>query len=126
MIDHNAHGCNAVIIECIDYRFRFYIDDWLTKNFKEKGEKYDLISLAGSTKELDTVINQIDISVSLHHINQVVLIHHEECGAYGTDSTPERHREDLLKAKEKITEKYSNLNVAMYYLQLDGTFNEIA
>jgi carbonic anhydrase len=70
-------------------------------------------------------MNQLDISVRLHHIYQVVLIHHEECGAYGVESTPNRHAADLNIAKKSILEKYPALNVGLYYLHLDGEFEAI-
>src|SRR3989304_8156516 len=117
MKEHAPHGCEAAIVECIDYRFRPFIDDWLKENFKDKDRKYDLISLAGSTKDLDFVSKQVDISVNYHHIKQLVLIHHEECAAYGAESTPEKHREDLLKAKAKVNEKHPALQVSLFYLQ---------
>lgn len=90
-----------------------------------KGELFDLVGFAGSTKDLDTISDQVDISVRLHHIKQLIFIHHEECGAYGNESTLERHAKDLHKAKERVNQKYPDLQVSMYYLQLDGTFNEI-
>lgn len=126
MTERNPHGCEAAVVECIDYRLRNHIDKWLNDEFKEKGKEFDLISHAGSTKDLDAVSNQIDISAKLHHIHQLVLIHHEDCGAYGNESTPEKHAEDLLKAKSVILQKHPEFQVNLYYLKLDGTFTEVA
>lgn len=74
---------------------------------------------------MDTILEQLAISVRLHDIEQVVLMNHEECGAYGSESTPENHARDLKKAKEVIMAKYPQLDVQTYYLHLDGTFEEI-
>jgi carbonic anhydrase len=117
-----VHKCDALVVCCIDFKFQKYIHTWLDKNFKNK--TYDFVGFAGSTKDLSTVLKQLDISVRLHHIKQVVLIHHEDCGAYGKESTPERHTKDLHKAKDIILKKYPHLQVDLYYLHLDGKFEK--
>ncbi len=116
------HGCDAVVVACIDYRFQDFLHQWTEEKLKDG---YDYIGFAGSTKDLDTIMEQIGISVRLHHINNAHLIHHEECGAYGAESTLERHAEELRKAKEEILKKHPNLSVSLYYLHLDGTFESI-
>ena len=118
-----AHTCDALIVSCIDFRFQKYIQKWLNKNFKNK--VYDYVGFAGATKDLKIILKQLDISVRLHKIKQVVLIHHEDCGAYGKESTPERHAKDLLKAKKTVQKKYPNLQIALYYIQLNGKFEKV-
>lgn len=118
-----AHPCDAIIISCIDFRFQKYIRKWLDKNLKDK--TYDYVGFAGSTKDLDTILNQIAISVRLHDIKQVILIHHQECGAYGKSSTLETHTSELRKAKKEISNLYPTLKINLYYLHLDGTFEKI-
>ncbi len=86
---------------------------------------YDYVGFAGGVKNLDTIMEQLAISVRLHEISEVVLMNHEECGAYGAESTPENHARDLQKAKETIAAKYPSLLVQLYYLHLDGHFEEI-
>ena len=119
-----AHTCDAVIVACIDFRFQKYIREWVDSNLT--GKTYDYVGFAGSTKDLGTILKQIDISVRLHSIKQAILIHHEECGAYGVESTPERHRGDLKKAKDEILKLYPALQIATYYFHLDGTFEVVS
>lgn len=118
-----AHHCDALVVSCIDFRFQKYIRNWLDKNLAEK--TFDYVAFAGGSKELDIILTQLKISVDLHTINQVILMNHEECGAYGAESTPENHARDLKKAKETILEKYPHLEVQTYYLHLNGTFEEV-
>ena len=118
-----SHHCQAIVVCCIDFRFQKYIQKWTEENIKD--QCFDLVGLAGSTKDLDTILKQIDISVQLHHICQVVLIHHEECGAYGAESTLENHTIDLLKAKSAILDRYPQLDISLYYLKLSGEFTPI-
>lgn len=117
-----AH-CDALIVSCIDFRFQKYIRRFLDENFGEK--TFDYVGFGGGSKEMDQIMKQLDISVKLHDIKHVVLMNHENCGAYGEESTPERHSADLLKAKKMIEEKYPHLKVDLYYLLLDGTFNPV-
>ena len=118
-----THTCDAIVVSCIDFRFQKYIHNWLDKNFADK--LYDYVGFAGGTKDLDTVLKQIAISVRLHDIKEVVLMHHEDCGAYGAEGNPDRHAQDLRKAKEEIFKLYPQLTVQLYYIHADGTFEKI-
>lgn len=120
----NEHSCEAVIVSCIDFRFQKFIDEWIRKSCGERN--HDRIAWAGGVKNLDLILGQIEISYKLHHIKNVVLINHEDCGAYGAESTLQKHTEDLKNAKAKILEKFPNLKVEIYYLHLDGTFESIS
>lgn len=119
----STHTCDGFVVACIDFRFQKYIKDWLKKNLQNK--TYDYVGFAGGSKNLDIIMGQLDISVRLHNIKEVILINHEECGAYGVESTHDRHAADLNKAKQTISTKYPNLSVSLFYLHLDGEFEVI-
>ena len=70
-------------------------------------------------------MEQIAISVRLHNIKEAILIHHEECGAYGAESTYGKHAEDLRLAGKAINTAYPQVNVSLYYLLLNGTFKQV-
>jgi len=116
--------CQAVVVCCIDFRFQKFINKWISKNLS--GKAYDLISFAGSTKELKIVLKEIKISKELHHVKHVVLIHHEDCGAYGKQGTYDKHVKDLNKAQEKLLSIYPDLCIDLYYLHLNGQFEKIS
>ncbi len=116
-MDYQTEG---TIVTCIDFRFQKAINKWITEHIRPK--IFDRVSLAGATKNLSTILDQIDISVRLHHIKKVILINHEDCGAYGEEGTLQKHTQDLREAKAKIKEKYPDLEIETYYLHLDGTF----
>lgn len=120
----NNHTCEVVIVSCIDFRFQEYINNWIKENFTPK--TFDRVALAGGVFVLDAVINQIEISKRLHHINKVILINHEDCGAYGEAGTAEKHAHDLKEAAEKIQAEIPGLEINPYYLHLDGTFQQIS
>lgn len=118
------HITDAVIVHCIDFRFQKYLDAWLGENYARC--KYDRVSLAGGVFDYDYVLKQIKISEALHDINQIVLVNHENCGAYGAEGTYARHKADLEEAKRKLDILFPKLDVEIYYLHLDGEFEEFS
>lgn len=119
-----SHTCDAIVVCCIDFRFQKFIRNWTDQNLPDK--TFDLVGFAGSTRNLDTIMGQIDISVRLHHISEAILIHHEECGAYGAESSLEKHTADLKKASAAIHAAYPDLKVTTLHVGLDGTFTSIS
>lgn len=117
------HTCDALLVCCIDFRFQKIIREWTDQNLKNK--LFDLIGFTGSTKNLKTILEQVAISVKLHDAYRIILMHHEDCGAYGAKGTFEQHRKDLLRAKEKILEKHPKLSVETYYLKLNGAIEKV-
>ena len=107
-----------------------FLTDWT--NTELAGQTYDRVSLAGSTKNLPEILNQVDISVRLHAIKTVYLIHHEDCGAYASENFPNsetehvKHSSELNKAKAAILDKHPNLEVATLFLHLNGDFEKIS
>jgi carbonic anhydrase len=118
------HGCEAIVVTCIDFRLQNYINKWIDENFAPFA--YDRVAFAGGVKNLDIILEQIGVSKKLHGIKKVVLINHEECGAYGDESTPQKHAQDLKNAALKIKTLFPDLQVDLYYLQLNGKFEAIS
>lgn len=118
-----AHQCSAIVVTCIDFRLQRVIEKWCNKNLGEK--EYDRVAWAGGVFDLTGILKQIEISNRLHEIKKVVLVNHEDCGAYGEAGTPERHDSDLKNAAAKVIELYPHLEVETYYLHLDGVFEKV-
>jgi len=112
------HNCSSLIVTCIDFRIQSFVEDWARKNLGEK--QYDRVGWAGGVLKIEEIMGQIDISVRLHGIKKVVLMNHEDCGAYGETGTQDKHRQDLLAAAEKIKTKYPNLSTETYFVKLSG------
>lgn len=117
------HVTNAVVVHCIDFRFQKYLDTWLQETLKHGN--YDRVSLAGGVFKFDAILEQVKISKELHEIEKAILINHEDCGAYGAAGTYERHKDDLKKAGKRLEDEFSHLDVDLFYLYLDGTFEHI-
>lgn len=128
----DVHHCEAVVLCCIDFRF------WKeTVNFIENKlgiKSFDFPSLPGSAKAInesqegDIVSQCIGVPVELHHVKKIIIINHEDCGAYGgskkfagnTDAEQEFHISELQKAKEKLVGKYSDKEIFLVYAALDS------
>ncbi len=118
-----AHTCDAIVLSCMDFRIQKFVEDWARKNIGERN--YDRISTAGASLDLDFVLRMVELSTRLHHIKRVILINHDDCGAYGASGTKEKHAQDLKIAKEKIQKLYSKLNVETYFMYLDGKIEKV-
>lgn len=119
----NEHHCEAVVVTCMDFRFQALLQDWLVKN--QAIHSFDRVSIAGAVFDAFYVLRQIDVSVRLHHSSKVVLINHEECGAYGEAGTRERLVGDLQAITAKINQLWPELQVVNLLAHKDGTIEEI-
>lgn len=120
----SAHICDALVITCIDFRFQRSINKWLKANFGDY--VYDRVALGGGVFDFYTILKQVEISNRLHKIKKVLLMNHEDCGAYGDLGTFERHKTDLEQEEVIIEKLYPHLDVETYYIHLNGTFDEIS
>lgn len=117
------HTCSSIVITCIDFRIQPFVEDWAKERFG--GKNYDRVAWAGGVKDFSSILKQIDLSVKLHNINKVILMNHEDCGAYGELGTEEKHCRDLLVVASAVKSKYPNLTVETYYMKLDGAITTV-
>jgi len=115
--------CEALVVHCIDYRLQKYLNDWLDKN--PGAGNYDRVAIAGGVLDIYPVLKQIELAVRIHRIKKVILVNHEDCRAYGSTGTFERHKADLTEAERKVHALHIDLIVEKYYLKLDGTFEQV-
>lgn len=117
------HKCDALVVTCIDFRIQSFINDWIRDHVGEG--KFDRVALAGGVFNWEVIAGQIDTSKRLHDIDKVILMNHEDCGAYGEEGTAERHTGDLKNAKEAVMAKHPGIKVETYIVQLNGQFSEV-
>lgn len=131
-----THTAKALVLRCMDYRFVTTLREHLV-NLGLK-DQYDLVCVAGAAKNMvdpydpkdsEFVMRQIEVAKRLHSIEEVIIINHLDCGAYGkVFATPEeeraRHESDLTKAKAMIKVKFPDLSVRLVLAGIhpDGTF----
>lgn len=137
-----AGGTDALLLSCMDYRL---VDD--TERFMAgmgMRNKYDHIVLAGAALGAVTrkfpawntaFWEHLQVAIDLHHIHQVIILDHRDCGAYkvilGEDfgKTPDAetavHAETLMQLRQQILAKYPQLQVHTYLMALDGSVQQI-
>src|SRR5665647_270213 len=82
-----VHHCEAVVLSCIDFRFWKETIEFIEKELKI--EDFDFPSLPGSAKAInestgeDVAFKCISVPVELHKAQKIIIINHEDCGAYG-------------------------------------------
>jgi hypothetical protein len=131
------HQAQAFVLSCIDFRFLALEFDFLA--MQKLGNQYDWTALAGASLALagfphnaDTVAfwDQLDLSYRLHHIKKVIILDHQDCGAYASkfdpelSSDPQRekqvHVDYLNRAYLSILNRYPDIDVELYFAKLNG------
>jgi carbonic anhydrase len=138
----DKHFAEALILSCIDYRF---VDD--TIFFLEQNpalsQSYDVTALAGSSLGANqnkyphwrqTFIDHVNLAIELHHIRQLIVFDHMDCGAYQmfypdikSNSNEERklHIENIGTFIKNMRKLFPDLIYSGYLLHTDNTIEKI-
>ncbi len=113
--DH--YKADACIAWCFDDRFSGAYEEFI----KHRGYgTIDLVKIAGGAKEIDFVIDQIGKSIKLHHAPKVVLMVHNECGAYGGSTDPAFYEAELTRAADTVRASFPGVEVEAIFADFDG------
>lgn len=122
----------SIVVFCIDYRF------WpkALPLLKEKYGDFDLIEMAGASKNLiaplevedkKTLLENIKISIELHKPNRIILTNHLDCGAYGgsqkfnsKEIEIEFHKNELREAKKIVQKEFPGMIVETEFISKDA------
>jgi len=108
--------CRAAMVFCMDYRLHSQLAGFLER----------------ADRDSDFILEQLDTVHRLHGIQQIYLINHEDCGAYGPEDIPdsaeelEVHRRDLLAARRLVEQNFPEVEVLPHFMWLDGRCDPIA
>lgn len=138
----NPYQAQALVLSCIDFRFLDYQRSFLSR--QNLDQAYDWLALAGASlaltgfphpAEAETFWDQLALSKQLHNINRVIIFDHQDCGAYaqvnpspfGDGQAEENfHASYLHQAEVQIRERYPDLIVELYFVDLTGEVKVIA
>ena len=129
--------CQNLVINCVDFRIQKSICDWLEK--RDLTGDYDHLCTAGGIQDLvrpcvlttEALFKEITLSCNLHQVKRIILINHENCGAYGdaleagSAKEQETHHADLSQAKALINEHWPQIEVETWFYQLNGEFIQL-
>lgn len=138
----NGATTEILLLSCFDFRL-----PGLTYSYmKERGleGKYDHIILAGSSLAAltnyfpswnKTFWEHLEVAIKLHQIKKVMIMDHRDCGSYrvifNEDFSKDKEKETqihckkLVELKNLILQKYSNLEIELLLLNLDGKVETI-
>ncbi len=132
----------ALVLTCIDFRFVEKERSFLSQQYP--GDRYDLIALAGASLALvgfphpaaaETFWDELELSYNLHHIQKVIILDHQDCGAYASQIDPDLsqdaqreyqvHKDYLNQAYWAIRDRYPELSVELYFITLNAEVQQI-
>jgi hypothetical protein len=123
-----------LVLTCIDFRFVGLEKSFLSSHHLDQA--YDWVALAGASlaltgfphpAEAEAFWDQLALSKQLHDISKVIIIDHQDCGAYASvhkqpfpDLTSEQnlHTQYLNRAYKQIRQRYPDLDVELYFAQI--------
>jgi carbonic anhydrase len=127
------HHCSTLLLSCIDFRLQHDLARWMDETGLTAD--YDHVAIAGACKSLvapevdrdrDFLLKQISIAASLHHISQVDVVNHQDCGAYGgskafasSQEEETHHAQEMAKAQEVISRAFPDLHIKKIYAQIN-------
>lgn len=117
--------CRALVISCSDFRFisaqrQIRLDLGLENAYDLLARPGGVFSLVRSTSKIarESMLEEIHLLRSLHHFRSILLMNHVTCGAYRGLARGRRevqmHRDDLLRAKSMLEERYRGVRVTAY------------
>ena len=127
----------GLALSCIDYRLFDDTIEFLKKDCNVKN--FDHTILAGSSLGFNqkkyncwpnTFIQHVQLAIDLHHIKKIVVIDHDDCGAYKL-FYPDHHNERKLHIKnikkfiKQMKKKFPDMIYSGYILHLDGSVEKV-
>ena len=125
----------VMLFTCMDFRLLDNIVSFM--NDLGYNKNYDQFILAGSSLAFaedkflswrNVALEHLGLAVNLHHVDEVICIDHDACGAYkvvypdlSDADIRAKHAENVEKFKEKVREVHPGLKISTYYMFLDGS-----
>lgn len=133
----DRHEAAAVVHGCMDFRFMSGILDAIFETFGLRWGDYDPVLLAGGAKNISSpdeegeqkvVLKSIRIAVEKHYAGRIVLLTHQNCGAYElaghtfTNPDEERafHEKELRLAGDIMFRHFPQAQIQLGYVYVDG------
>ena len=131
----------GLALSCIDYRLFDSTIELLKKDCHVDAFDHTILPGASLGYNQDTYenwpptfIDQVDLALKLHHIKKIVVIDHEDCGAYKLFYPElkckvwherEYHIKNIRKFIKRMKKLYPDLLYVGYILNLDGTADRV-
>jgi len=128
------YAADAAVLCCFDQRIRLATNKFLQRLGILRP---DMIVVAGGAKTLasprndferEFILEQVRMSVRLHHTKHVFLMSHSDCATYGgleafgndRQREMEHHRHELQRAAELVHANFPDLTAKCFFLTFEG------
>ena len=128
------YSADAFVLRCIDDRFRHAFEMFLMK--QGIGPR-DAEQVAGGAKifssptqesDREFMLDQIALSLKLHHTKKIILATHHDCGAYGgfaafgndAESEFAAHKAEHEKARAALYARFPDCAIETYFIDEKG------
>ena len=130
----------AMVLSCMDPRFQPIVFNYLKK--KKLSGKYSSFTIAGSAigvtarkfkKWHKAFWDNLETSIKLHQIKQLIVINHRDCGAakiidgskiFNKPNETKIHLTSFAKIKNKFKKKYPKLKIELKLISLNKKIEE--
>ena len=130
------YTADAAVLCCFDHR----ISTAVRKFLKKQGiNRSDMIVVAGGAKTLasprndfeqDFILEQVRMSIRLHHTKRVLVMSHSDCATYGglanfkgdREAEAAHHRAELMRAGQLLVDNFPGISVEPYFVKFDGVW----
>jgi carbonic anhydrase len=136
----DPYVADAAVLCCFDHRISQVVRNFL---HKQNIERPDMIIVAGGAKTLasprnhfeqDFILEQVRMSIRLHHTKRVLVTSHSDCATYGGlahfkgdhGAEAEHHRSELLRAAQLLAENFRDISVESYFVKFDGIWKVLS
>jgi hypothetical protein len=120
-------SCEAVALYCLDFRFRKETRSCIRDSLGI--QSFDVIGVPGASKSFNegsrVLRKALKVSYEQHSCREIVVVHHQDCGAYGgsgnfLNSIEEEHyhRDQMRLFEARIKEKYADVTIIKVYARL--------
>ncbi|HEX5429747.1 MAG TPA: carbonic anhydrase [Patescibacteria group bacterium] len=120
----------AVLLHCQDPRFKSHVEKLVVANLGLTEEELDVISVPGGGWELarsgvgiELLATGLKIAIQDHGARTVVIVHHQDCGAYGgsgsfrnLDHEREHHDREIRKAVHQLIVRFRHIQDFQGYM----------
>lgn len=128
-----SHKATTLLLRCMDFR----LEPDLSLYLKSEGliGKVDIVSLAGAAKNLaeeaneanrELVFTHVRLAQELHGVEEVILMSHTDCGAYGgakafreREHEEQRLVQDMQAARDLLTKRFKKLRIRLVLARIE-------
>jgi hypothetical protein len=128
------YTADAAVLCCFDQRIRLATNKFL---HRQQIIRPDMIVVAGGAKTLasprndferDFILEQVRMSIRLHHTQQMFLMSHSDCATYGgleafggdQRREADHHQHELQRAAELVQANFPGLTVKAFFITFEG------